>query len=248
MFDKYDLPFLANDINQFMPIKTNTTLKIPFTFGKFPKSLKEEFNKKQSKFLDNYSSKIESAFEKKLMTPNRIALIGENSPTPLPSHGIGGGNSSASSVEYDAESLDYPSDSDTSGQGSIWAVKIVGTGYTTNDLMLGALYSSDDAVNNIRCAAYDEATGTPDGLLAETLSIAKVAAETFYPFVVQTVQAPAAVYGAVQHNGGSLSYLIGSANSYRDVFTFADFPDPIVDETSGNVVFSNKLRLLGTEP
>lgn len=67
-----DIPFLARDLQNEMPIHTEITAKIPYSFRRFPKDLMEESHKKDDKFLNNHLAEIEEAYHCKLLTKNFI--------------------------------------------------------------------------------------------------------------------------------------------------------------------------------
>jgi len=65
-----DIPFIIKDIKNEMPIHTDNTGKIPYTFKPMPKSFMDESHKVDNKFLNNHLSEIEDAVDKKLMDKN----------------------------------------------------------------------------------------------------------------------------------------------------------------------------------
>jgi len=64
-----DLQFKQRDLAKEMPIITNTTMRIPYSYSKFPKNTPDLIEKTSNNFLDNHLATIEEAYHCKILSP-----------------------------------------------------------------------------------------------------------------------------------------------------------------------------------
>jgi len=68
--DKYDLPYIAKDMDNEMPKHTDDIVKIPRSYSPPPKNLMDESTKVNNKFLNNHQGEIEETYYKFKMDKN----------------------------------------------------------------------------------------------------------------------------------------------------------------------------------
>lgn len=193
--DKYDTPFLLDDINKKMPKHTDEFAGIPQTFGHLPKNLFEYSNQVNEKFLNQHLAEIEEAGAKNLIPVKNFikyqnktygekyarikdgffkadfSEVREIGSTPFLNSMF---TFSLTSLSGGTIGADLTT-GNTSSHGSGWtanyilAQSVTGTAGHLYDRIATNIFSS---AGNEREGVYSDSSSTPDVLLAETGSIA----------------------------------------------------------------------------
>jgi len=199
-----DMPYIIRDIKNEMPLHSDNSVVIPYTYKQLPKNIMDESHKVDNKFLNNHLGKIEEAVDKKLINKNsfvnqQINYHGKSgilnhdnffhadlaTGTPISNDNFHHSNFVINS--YTEAGCVAGDDLETFASGGIYANRASnslciyatsGTDGTTDECYDQIAFDSNNTTGNIRLGAYNDDSG-PDDLYASTGSIANTADYAF---------------------------------------------------------------------
>lgn len=269
--DKYDIPYLHQDIWNNMPRQTPNTLQVKKKFGSMPKNLIDYSDKVNDKFLNNHLSEIEECSHKNILSKKILSWFGKNQ-----TYRQNGTHDNWLSKLKNYVELDMKSSVLACGfiinpyrfSGVVYGSEVEVDGTTSNDnnstanfldcsicsgtLTDGATYNKmkldiDDATGNLRVGVWDDSSTTPNNLLSESSSLSgTIGYATDYTITDFELSGTTAWLG---HNQSSASfkwsYFSSGGSRAYDIVSFGAMPDPMVEDTVTGTTMS-KMKISGS--
>ena len=251
--DRYDVPFLINDINNQMPYHSDNFAKIPNEFGIIPKNLMNESHKRQNSFLNDNLCYIEESISKNLLTKQFVYwFLRQNKKyhysADILSHdsifnsNISSlesiGNSNIQSVSGGGSSPVNGPDLEAGGttihqvQSASFIYSILLPSANVTDLYDRLALNAFSGGANYILGAYDDSSNLPNNLLASTASMVLASGfnwKTVTEFQIATVR----TYCAFQVSNSSQSIYQNSASTNSlDGNVFGSLTDPFVESAT----------------
>ena len=250
--DKYDLPFLINDIKNQMPIHTENTAKIPTNYESLPKNFMDKSHKVDNKFLNNHLSEIETAIEKKFVTKesfidqqikyhgtsdilNHDNIFHADLATGCP---IGIDNNKHYPFIIDPYRFIIPCSGGSevqvdgsdntyhSSNNNLYAGIITGaqTGYCYDQIAI----STKTAVGNKRMATYTNGSTYPNALISETASVSQTVGYNYVSMPEWTQDGTTNVWCAYNSDDqdNEIYNLQSGVRKWKNPTTYGSMPDP----------------------
>jgi hypothetical protein len=259
--DKYDIPFIVEDINNKMPLHTDNTAKVPYSFSKnMPKSLIEESHNVDNKFLNNHLGEIEEAIDRKFIPKqsfieqqiqyhgksdilNHDGIFHADLATGCP---IGIDNNKhypfiinpyrfvVACTGGSEVQVDGSDNTYHSSNNNLYAGIITGAqaGYCYDQIAI----STKTAVGNKRMATYTNGSTYPNALISETASVSQTVGYNYVSMPEWTQDGTTNVWCAYNNDDqdNEIYNLQSGIRKYTGTTTYGTMPDPFTTGSSGD--------------
>jgi len=259
--DKYDIPFIVEDINNKMPLHTDNTAKVPYSFSKnMPKSLIEESHNVDNKFLNNHLGEIEEAIDRKFIPKqsfieqqiqyhgksdilNHDGIFHADLATGCP---IGIDNNKhypfiinpyrfvASCTGGSEVQVAGTTNTTHSSNNNLYGARITGAqaGYCYDQIAVDCVTAS----GNKHMATYTDSSSYPSALISETASVSQTADYAYVSMTEWTQDSTTNVWCAYNSDTSSnhVRNLTGGLRKYTGSTTYGTMPDPFTTGAGGD--------------